>query len=146
MITYADAFHLAKWLIQHEATASGFVSNFIPSEAGHLDLKLAIQPVNLLKKLHLYLPSFNSLNKVCAKDTIFNTNVLQTDVNLYSVFSDLLQNHNGAEEKMPESFRDAINVLEEIVEANEDPYWCALIEHEIKLIYENASKDCDRVY
>ena len=85
-------------------------------------MKLALQPVNLNKKLHLYLPSFNSLTKVCTKETVFNTDVLQTDVNLYSVFDDLLNQHNGDEEKMPESFRDAIKVLEEIVEANEDPY------------------------
>ena len=47
---------------------------------------------------------------------------------------------------MPESFRDAIRVLENIVAANEDPYCCALIEHEIKLMFEKAGKNCDRVY
>jgi hypothetical protein len=89
-LTYADSFHLAKWLIQHEALAQGFTSNFIPSEAGHLDLKIAMQPTNLAQKLNVYLPSLNSINKVCKPDTVFNIDILQTDANMYRVFDDLL--------------------------------------------------------
>ena len=89
---YADAFHLAKWLVKHEAVSSGYVSNFIPSEAGSIQLSTAIKPQNVLGKLSLYLPTLNSLRKICSKseDQQAGLSILQSDTNLYRVFADLL--------------------------------------------------------
>jgi hypothetical protein len=35
-------------------------------------------------------------------------------------------------EHLPATFRDAVKLMEMIVDANEDPYQCALLAHEIK--------------
>lgn len=67
LLTYADSFTLAKWLIKHEAIAGGFTSNFIPGEASALSLELGLKPYNALRRLHLYLPSVHSIRKVCSE-------------------------------------------------------------------------------
>ena len=62
---YADAYHLAKWLVKNEAVSSGYVANFIPSEGGKLYLNSNIKPQNIVSKLGIYLPTLNSIRKVC---------------------------------------------------------------------------------
>jgi glutamine synthetase len=47
-LTYADSFVLAKWLVKHEAISSGFTSNFLPSEAGAIDLNISLKPSKVL--------------------------------------------------------------------------------------------------
>lgn len=64
---YADAYHIAKWLVKHDAVSSGYSCNFIPSEAGGLDLATALLPNKILNRLIVYLPTLNSIRKVCSK-------------------------------------------------------------------------------
>lgn len=92
---YADAFHMAKWLVKHEAVSSGYVSNFLPSEGGAFHLASALAPQNITNKLSIYLPTLNSIRKVCSKseDQEASLSILQSDSNLYRVFTDLLSTH-----------------------------------------------------
>ena len=83
--------------------------------------------------------------------------MLQTDANLYLIFADLVNSiekssvvveqpiqKSEEEEKsntddanhMPATFREAISLFEAIIEANEDPYYCALLAHEVNQIFE----------
>ncbi len=86
--------------------------------------------------------------------------MLQTDVNLYLVFADLVKSieksttvvgqpisKSEEEEKstsddanyMPATFREAISLFDAIIEANEDPYYCSLLAHEVNQLYEQNS-------
>ncbi len=67
LLAYADSFCLSKWLIKHEALASGFTSNFIPSECSSLELQTSLVPYDVIKRLNLYLPTLDSVRKVCSK-------------------------------------------------------------------------------
>ena len=66
LLTYADAFHTAKWLIKHIASASGYHSSFLPlSESGTthdltISVPLPIHRQHLLAHLPLFYPSLNS--------------------------------------------------------------------------------------
>ena len=67
LLTYADAFHTAKWLIKHLASANGYYSTFQPlTEAGTThDLTISVPglPIHrqhLLSHLPLFYPSLNS--------------------------------------------------------------------------------------
>ena len=150
---YADAFHLAKWLVKHEAVSSGYVTNFIPSEAGSIQLSTAFKPQNVLGKLPLYLPTLNSLRKICSKseDQQAGLSILQSDTNLYRVFADLLKtpsddsNTVSEAQILPKTFRSAIKLIEEEIAKDEDNYFNVLIAHEIKQIYESAAGEVDRV-
>jgi hypothetical protein len=48
LLTYADAFCLAKWLIKHEAVANGYSCNMIPSEGGSFELTAQMKPYQAL--------------------------------------------------------------------------------------------------
>ena len=67
LLIYADAFHIAKWLVKHEAVSSGYVSNFLPSEGGGLSLKTSLSPHKMINRISVYLPTLNSIRKVCSK-------------------------------------------------------------------------------
>lgn len=59
---------MAKWLVKHEAISSGFLSNFVPSEGGAINLTTSLQTHNMVDRLSIYLPTLNSIRKVCSKE------------------------------------------------------------------------------
>ena len=108
----------------------------------------------MLGKLPLYLPTLNSLRKICSKseDQQAGLSILQSDTNLYRVFADLLKtpsddsNTVSEAQILPKTFRNTIKLIEEEIAKDEDNYFNVLIAHEIKQIYESAAGEVDRVY
>lgn len=85
------------------------------------------------------------MRKVCSEDNKECTlQILQSDCNLYTVLADMLLFREPSSEEteyLPATFRDAVKLMEMIVDANEDPYQCALLAHEIKQVYEARGEE-----
>jgi hypothetical protein len=76
---FADAFHIAKFLIKHEAYAQGYDVGFVPTDGqggtNELDveignLTIAHSSQSLLKQLPFYCPSFNSVRKLAENNKL----------------------------------------------------------------------------
>jgi len=66
--------------------------NLLPGEGGRLEMTTELSPADPLGNLHIYLPTLHSLRLVCSKEEQVASleTMLQTDCNMYSVFSEML--------------------------------------------------------
>ena len=133
LLLYADAFCLAKWLVKYEANLHGYESDFVPTDklAG-LHLKTSLSDSGMTLPMN-----FGSLNGVKAAVGKQGYESLQSDANLYLVFSDLLT--DSEDTKLPETFREAITLIESLDVETDCPvasYYNKLWTHEAKQIWE----------
>lgn len=111
LLLYADSFHIAKFLIRHEAYAQGYDVGFLPTDGqgGTNDLSIEIGNLatghsthSLLSQLPFYCPSINSVRRLAetaklqkaletaiAPDGV-RLGFLSTDCNLYLALAHLL--------------------------------------------------------
>jgi hypothetical protein len=110
-LLYADSFHVAKYLIKHEAYAQGYDVGFLPTDGDggtnelHLDignLRCEHTPDSLLMQLPFYCPTFNSVRRLAENTKLqkalesaiapngVSLGFTSTDCNLYLALAHLL--------------------------------------------------------
>ena len=91
-------------------------------------------PRDWCDRMHVYLPTLHTIRKVLTEDLEPSLAMLRADVNLYTVFTDILIHQASSTETdevsdVPKSFRAAIHHLEQISET--DDYLAAFVKHEL---------------
>ena len=149
LLFFADTYCLFKYFVKHQTVAHGYAADFI--EGGALDLQMNLGlPRNWCERMHVYLPTLHSMRKVLTEDLEPSLAMLRADVNLYTVFTDILSHKTSCNEtdevcEVPKSFRAAIHHLEQISER--DDYLAAFLKHELAQFYEQTeSWERSRVY
>lgn len=101
----------------------------------------------------MFVKSLHSLRQICQEgeeQIVSLENLLLADCNLYTAFAALIDNSKekeGEELKLPMSFKNGLEALEQSIQKSEDPYQAALMNHEVNHFYSTANEwESERLY